>query len=165
MAYDLDFDELARIKLHIRKFFLYPSNWNDPNNHLTITLNWNKYAFKPENRQYIPREKGIYCFVICPSHPNFFDTKYLCYIGKTNRTLWERYKEYLNDQQGEGKPRKKIFEMLNLYKDCLFFYYATIGNSSDVNICEDTLINTFIPPINAQIPDAKLKNELKYIYE
>jgi hypothetical protein len=113
----------------------------------------------------VPKKSGVYCFVLCPDYPDFFETRYLFYVGKTNRTLWERYKEYLNEEEGKGKPRRKIFEMLKLYKGHLHFYFATISDSLNVDSCEDCLINVFVPPINTQIPDAKISHELKNIYE
>lgn len=163
--FDIDFVEKGKLLLHIRKFLLSPQYWIDKSNQIPISLTWQKCKFTPQNRNQVPKEKGIYCFVVCPEYANFFETKYLFYVGKTNRTLWERYKEYLDDQQGKGKPRPKVYEMLKLYKDCLMFYFAEIKTSSDVNLCEDRLINTFVPHINTQIPDAKIKSELKYIYE
>ena len=94
-----------------------------------------------------------------------FETKYLFYIGKTNRTLKKRFSEYVNEGKGKGKPRVKVYEMLTQYADHLYFNYATIPNAAQVNEAEDKLINTFVPNVNVAIETAKIKPEYRYIYE
>ncbi len=163
--FDLDFDRKGEYKIHVRKFFLFPEFWMEPKNKLPIPLKWKSVKFSNVNKSRIPSEKGIYAFVLIPSYNNFFKTRYLFYAGKTNRTLKKRFTEYLSEKDGKGKPRAKVFEMLNLYDGHLYFYYSEVKNTNDVDLCEEQLINTFVPHINFQIPIAKIKPELKYIYE
>lgn len=163
--FDIDFAEEGFLKLHVKKFLLYPKYWQDNANAFSGNVGWCSCPFIPENRDVIPREKGVYCFVVIPKYDKIFEMRYLFYVGKTSRTLWERYKEYLDDLSGKGKPRKKVFSMLGLYKDHLHFFYTPFTSDSDVNMLEENLLNAFVPPINTQIPDAKIKHELKYIYE
>ena len=164
--YDIDFIRERRgdIKLHVREFLLYPEFWNKDENKIVIKLKWKFVKFVETKKNLIPQKRGIYCFVVKPTCNNFFETRYLFYIGKTNRTLRERFSEYLRDQKGKGKPRLKVYEMLNYYKDNVYFYYAEITSVTDVNTCEDNLLNTFMPYINTQIPAAKINHELRYIY-
>lgn len=163
--YDIDFKKKGEYVLHIKKFFLFPQFWNDPQKLLTEPTGWKKVKFTKSNRNKIPRDSGIYCFVAQPKLTNFFETTYLFYIGKTNRTLWIRYKEYLDEQAGKGKPRNKVYEMLNQYNDYLYFYYTSIPNVLDVDNCEEKLLNTFVPRVNTDIPEAKISPELKNLYE
>lgn len=165
MAFDINFTEEAIIKNHIKKFLLYPRFWKDRKNHIKSSLTWNFCKFNSKNKSMVPSKSGVYCFVVKPSVPNFFETSYLFYVGKTNRTLLERYSEYLDDQLGKGKPRKKIYSMLKLYGDDIYFYYTEILTKKEVNISEEMLLNTFVPHVNTSIPKAKIKSELKYIYE
>ena len=165
MTYDIDFVEEAVMKDHIKKFLLYPMYWKDINNKIQLKLKWSSIKFNTENFSLAPNKKGIYAFILQPSCDNFFETRYLFYVGKTNRTLRLRYKEYLDEKDGKGKPRKKVHKMLNQYEDCLHFYWAEINDIKRVNECEEKLLHTFIPHINVSIPKAKIKNELKYIYE
>jgi hypothetical protein len=165
MPFDIDFQKQANYKSHVKKFFLYPPFWGDSNNHVPINLNWKSCEFNELNHSIIPNNKGVYCFVVKPKIPNFFDITYLFYVGKTNRTLNERFGEYISDLKGIGKPRPKIFTMLKTYEGCLHFHYAEINDKVDVDICEEKLLNTFIPPINSQIPIAIIQAELKNIYE
>ena len=163
--YDIDFKKKGEYVLHIKKFFLFPKFWNDPIKLLIEPTGWKKVKFTKSNRSKIPKDKGIYCFVLQPEIVNFFETTYLFYVGKTNRTLWVRYKEYLDEQAGKGKPRNKVFEMLDQYADYLYFYYTTIPVSTDVDSCEEKLLNTFVPRVNTDIPEAKISPELKNLYE
>lgn len=165
MAFDIDFAKEGEIKLHIKKFLLYPIFWNDNSKHIGFALNWKKIKFTKANAIRIPNTMGIYCFVVKPKVPNFFDMSYLFYIGQTQRTLSIRYKEYLNDQEGKGKPRTKVFKMLKQYNNDLYFYYSSIGVAARVDEAEDKLINIFMPHINTKISEAKISPELKYLYE
>lgn len=163
--YDIDYNQRGRLKVHTRKFLLYPDYWIESNNQINIPLIWQYVKFNSINLSSVPSRKGIYCFVVQPNVLNFFKTRYLFYLGKTDRALRVRFKEYLDDQAGKGKPRPKVKEMLDLYKEYLYFYYAEIANNQNVKICEDKLLNTFVPHINTFIPTAKIKTELRYIYE
>lgn len=165
MAFDIDFVKEGEIKLHIRKFLLYPAFWNDSSKNIGIKLSWKRVKFTKTNHKKVPLTKGIYCFVVKPKVPSFFETNYLFYVGQTQRTLASRYKEYLDDQEGKGKPRTKVYKMLKLYENDLYFYYTSILNAAYVDEVEDKLINTFIPHINAKISEAKICPELKYLYE
>jgi excinuclease UvrABC nuclease subunit len=165
MAFDLDFKEEGKIQIHIKKFFLLPEYWEKPGNQFPTHLVWNSKKFSKQNKNIIPLKKGIYAFVLIPKYDNFIETKYLFYVGKTNRTLRKRFSEYFSEKEGKGKPRKKVFKMLNQYDGYLYFYYSEITNTSDVDECEERLLNTFVPHVNTSIPEAKIKPELKYIYE
>ena len=164
--YDLDFKEEGFIKLHIRKFLLFPEFWNDSSNRLPSNLRWAKLRFLKSNASKIPLRTGIYCFVVVPNYPNLVETRYLFYCGMTTRTLRTRFNDYINEQAGKPKKtRKKIYQMLNLYKDNIFFYYASIPSKRTLTSCEAKILNTFVPQVNTDIPRARIKPELKYIYE
>lgn len=165
--FDIDFEEKGKLLLHKRTFLLYPTYWNDTANHITVPISsgWSSCKFEHANHSSIPDKRGIYCFVVKPQIPNFFETVYLFYIGKTNRTLKQRFSEYLRNQDGKDKPRTKIFEMLKLYSENVFFFYIPLETTEQVDECEKRLLNTFAPPINTDIPNAKIKHELRNIYE
>ena len=164
MAFDIDFSKKAEIKLHVKKFLLYPKHWDNPTFKVNQNLKWSSYKFTKANRSKIPLRKGIYCFVLKPKVSNFFVTNYLFYVGKTTRTLNIRYKEYLNDWEGKGKPRHRIFEMLNMYEGHLYFYYTELNSNNVISDIEDKFIDTFVPFVNTQVPQAKIKPEYKDVY-
>lgn len=165
MAYNLDFVKKGELKLHIRKFLLFPTYWTDGTKQIIGKVTWKQYKFTNSNKSKIPTVKGIYCFVVKPNYNGLFPTNYLFYVGQTKRTLKKRYQEYLDDQAGKGKPRDKIFEMLNLYKDDIYFFCTDINLNSRIDEVEDKLLNVFVPHINTSIPEAKITRELRYIYE
>lgn len=165
MPYDIDFVERADLKFHIKRFFLRPENWTDPANQISFPLIWKSEKFIDVNQALIPRLKGVYAFTVNPEYIGLCETKYLFYIGKTNRTLKKRFGEYVDEGNGKGKPRFKVFEMLKQYSGHLYFNYATIATTAQVNEAEDKLINTFVPNVNVVIEIAKIKPEYRYIYE
>lgn len=165
MGFDIDFKERSLLKLHIRKFLLYPKYWDDIKNHYAYKLKWKSVKFKKGNERYLPEKKGLYCFVVEPVFPNFINTKYFFYVGQTTRTLRKRFVEYINDQEGKGKPRPKVYEMLKLYKNHIQFHYTILTSKTQIDEIEQKIINTFVPPINTEIPVAKIKKELRNIYE
>lgn len=172
---DIDWIELrdkrAEIKSYIRRFLLYPLFWEDTSKNINLDLEWNHVAFKQDNINTISTRQGVYCFVVEPSYSksSFFQPKYIFYIGKASScSLRTRYKMYLNEMNGIGigdqKPRIKVREMLNDYFDHIYFYFAEIENRSLIKDCEEKLINTFVPYVNTQIPEASINQELKDIY-
>lgn len=166
MAFDIDFKERGFIKEHIWDFLLFPTHWNDPNNNIPHNLNWTPVPFAASQLKNIPNnQKGIYCFVLKPEFNQLFETRYLFYVGITTRNFRVRYKEYLNDLAGKGKPRPKVFSMLKLWENYLHFYYASLNDNAHIEECENKLLNTFVPKVNTDIPLAKIKTELKNIYE
>src|ERR1041385_2257857 len=103
-AYDIDFHERGYIKEHIWDFLLFPEHWADASNIISHTLNWNEIPFLSAQLNNVPNnQKGIYCFVVKPKFNQFFETRYLFYIGKTKRNFRIRFSEYLRDAEGKGK--------------------------------------------------------------
>jgi hypothetical protein len=166
MTFDIDFAHRGLIKEHVWKFLLYPEQWNDLANQIPHNLNWNAIPFNSTQLNSVPNnQKGIYCFVLKPEFTQLFETRYLFYIGLTKRNFRTRFKEYLDDLNGKGKPRMKVFSMLKLWDNYLHFYYADLTNDLHIEECEEKLLNAFVPKVNTKIPRAKVKPELKYIYE
>jgi hypothetical protein len=165
MAFDIDFNERGYIREHIWEFLLFPTHWNDPKNQILHTLNWTEVQFDDANVLNVPDNlKGIYCFVVKPKFNQLFETRYLFYTGITTRDFRVRFKEYLRDQKGKGKPRPKVFSMLKLWAGYLHFYYAPLNIDSHIKECEDKLLNSFVPRVNTDIPEARIKPELLNIY-
>jgi hypothetical protein len=162
---DIDFDEEAVIKNHVRKFLLYPEFWSEPNNRLNFTPNWKKVAFNRSNISKISKSIGVYAFVVKPSYQWLFNTSYLFYVGKTTRPLQTRFTEYIEEQEGIRKSRMKVLKMLRLYKGHLYFWFCELPDKTTVGTVENILINTFVPQVNVQIEKAKIKRELQYVYE
>ena len=54
---------------------------------------------------------------------------------------------------------------MKLYKTYLHFFYAELDDAKDVDSVEECLLNTLVPKVNTRIPRAKIKPELRGIYE
>jgi hypothetical protein len=113
----------------------------------------------------VSQHMGVYAFVLKPSYPSLFETSYLFYIGKTSRPLQTRFKEYFDERDGHGKYRYLVREMLRLYKGNLFFYFLELESEQKVDESEILLLNTFVPFVNTDIPEAKIEPNLKNIYK
>ena len=166
MAKDIDFFKRGKYGLHIRKFLLLPEFWSDPTKQIKIkSSDWKCVSFDLKNKTRVSSNKGLYAFVLKPSYPGLFETNYLLYIGKTNRTLQERFVEYIKEKDGKNKYRFLVKEMLQLYEGHIYFYFSELTSTEDIDLFEEILLNTFVPFVNTEIPEAKINDELKYIYK
>lgn len=164
--FDIDFHDRGYIQSHIWNFLLFPNHWTDPANSIPFPLVWNSLPFDLTQLNNVPNnQKGIYCFVVQPPVSQMFETRYLFYIGKTTRDFRARFNEYLRDAAGKGKPRPKVFTMLKLWRGYLHFYYTAIPTNVNISLCEERYLNTLVPKVNTDIPIARIKPELKNIYE
>lgn len=167
--FDIPFDDYkskrSELQFHIQKFLLFPERWKKEENKIDEKLNWKRYKFIERNTENISTSSGIYCFVVIPRKENFIRLKYLLYVGQTIRPLKRRFTEYFGEKEKKGKYRQKVYEMLNTYEDDIYFFYAEIDNEDDIENCENKLLNSFVPYVNTKIPDAKIQDELKNIYE
>tara|TARA_B100000614_G_scaffold179759_1_gene160710 strand:- start:5647 stop:6183 length:537 start_codon:yes stop_codon:yes gene_type:complete len=164
--YDIKWDSVGTLRGdYIRKFFLLPNFWVEAQTNIGHNLKWKKYKFTRKNISKIPKSKGVYCFVLQPHVKNFFETRYLFYIGQTQRTLNIRFKEYLDELDGKRKSRAKIKSILDKYYDRLFFYYVVINSNSVIDEVEDNLIDKFIPQANVKVRRATINPEFQYLYE
>ena len=134
-----------QLKAHHFDFYLWPKLWETYN--LPDQARWEIHPFQKDQSKHIPREPGIYSFVIQPCIASYPECSYLMYIGKTERTLYQRFHEYLLEQKNNaGRP--KILRLLNLYKGYLYFAYSTIIEKERIGKIEDALIDAFLPPCN-----------------
>jgi len=172
--HDLDWqgikEERLEIKNHVRKFLLYPKFWEDSSKIITKNMSWRRIKFTKRNVQHIPTNNGIYCFTVIPPKPNnFWNHKYLFYIGKASSTsLRTRFKNYLDEKNGIGigknKPRIKVMEFLNMYENYTYFFYCEVSTKNTIMTLEENLINTYMPYVNTAIPEARIREEFKHIY-
>jgi hypothetical protein len=131
------------LKKYRYEHYLHPEKWNSIKD--LPLYNWQSVQFLKENIDLIPEKKGIYSFVINPNainHPQ----KYLGYLGKTDRTLRERFKEYLAEAENP-KGRPKVISLLNRWKDNLDFCFIEL-DGVDIRVIESRLNDAFLPPFN-----------------
>jgi len=141
--------EQDQLQAHRYDFFLWPKLWSEYT--FSIAFNWKVHQFDETEIPNIPDCPGIYAFLIQPGIASFTSCSYLMYIGKTERTLKQRFKEYISEKQKEtGRP--KIVRLLNKYQGYLYFCCSMIDPIISIGDVEKALLNAFLPPCNDQFP-------------
>lgn len=129
------------LKTYTQEFRLWPKGWGKIND--IGDLNWITVKFDEEGLEKVPNKPGIYSIVINPgvtNHPN----RYLCYIGKTERPLKVRIKEYLLEAKS-SKGRPAIIRVLNKWNEYIEISLVEIEKEK-IDELEKKLNDAFIPP-------------------
>lgn len=141
--------EQNQLKAHQCDFYLWPKLWSEYTS--SLAFNWKVHPFDETEIPNIPDYLGIYAFLIQPGIASFHCCSYLMYIGKTERTLKKRFKEYIYEKQSEtGRP--KIVSLLNKYQGYLYFCCSTVASGIPIEDMEKALLKAFLPPCNDQFP-------------
>lgn len=128
-------------------------------------LNWDSVKYGPDEVQRVPDDKrGIYAFAICHNNSVLPPYGYILYIGiagrRSNRSLRERYKDYLNERK--VIKRERIARMIGNWHSVLRFFYAPIPDdmtSEQLEDLEKRLNNAFLPPFSEGDLDADVKRK------
>ena len=135
---------------HAPDFVLWPRQWAAYN--LSDLFSWEIHPFQRDQIDEIPRDPGIYSFVVQPEIANHPHCSYLMYVGMTERPLRERFKEYFWEKRNAKNGRPKLLKLLNVYQDYLHFCCSTIEETERIEEIEEALLNAFIPPYNDEYP-------------
>ncbi len=146
-------DLVKEAKSHTHQFTLWPDRWRVCN----LKVSWNTYAFSEESVSSIPKNPGVYAFLIQPGIAGDLNTSYLIYIGMS-KNLRRRFVKYLREFKSKiGRP--KIVSWLFPYIGYLHFSYTLVNPSNtlksledNLKSLEDELIKAFIPPANDRFP-------------
>lgn len=147
MALDIlkEIDGLTNYK---KTFILSPIQWQK----LGIPkVKWKSVKFSTANKTHIPKVRGIYTFIIKHDSDLLPPHGYIAYVGltgdKKERTLHQRYGDYLRDQK---RPKRiNIHTLLNKWKDDIYFYFAEIPDKKiSLSDIETNLLDSIIPPYN-----------------
>ena len=114
-------------------------------------LSWSVFPFENTSRELIPDTHGVYAFLIAPRVGGDLNVSYLMYIGQTERTLRERFADYLLEAKSD-RIRPKLLRILPLYPDHLLFACAPLSDDVSPKDVEAGLLEAFLPPGNDQIP-------------
>lgn len=145
-----------RMKSLTFQFVLDPERWNGFN--LPAHLEWKHVQFKAESSDCLPKSRGIYAFVLkfhshdsdeernFPIHGHILYGGITGYKSGSSRTLRQRFNEYLK----ENGKRIKIFQMINNWKNYLYFYYSEVEDES-INLLDlEKKFNDAVQPPMAQ---------------
>lgn len=139
-------------------FLLNPGRWRTYA--LAHPLAWQSVRFEDQSRASVPKERGIYAFVVKHDNGYFPPHGFIMYIGITGirgsqRTLRERYGDYIRERQRNKRPA--VYFFLNAYKDDLFFYYASMtSTAANLEELEKALNDAIVPPFNKKDFSARM---------
>jgi hypothetical protein len=105
--------------------------------------------FADSSETLLPPALGVYAFLVRPQLASL-DLTYLMYVGKTDRTFRERFREYLRERDS-GEIRPKLLKILPQYPAHLFFAYAEVPAGYSAGDVEKALLRAFVPPGNDQL--------------
>ena len=146
------FDFVAQadeVKSHAVEFVLMPRMWKAYVNPRSGSIKWSTVPFSAGAAARIPTAKGIYGFVIhsgvAPGIAN-----YLIYIGKAEKGLRKRFREYLSEVASPtGRP--SIIYHLTKWSDHIRFWYSVLP-PAEIADAEEELIKALTPPVNKSLP-------------
>src|ERR1041385_8587129 len=119
MAFDFTEFVNTKLKRYQQNFVLAPTQLRKFST--KAVLNWQKVKFTQANRGSIPKNRGIYAFVVERNGFQLPPHGYVMYVGITGktptsvRTLRSRYGEYL--QEKRVNKRAGVHYMLNNWED------------------------------------------------
>jgi hypothetical protein len=114
-------------------------------------LNWKKVRFISQNKPLIPKERGIYAFILEHNDSPLPPHGYVMYIGisgdKSQHTLRDRFGNYLRDKIVNKRP--SIHYLLNNWEKCLFFHYAVVLDKRvSLSKLEKNMSDALVPPFS-----------------
>ena len=108
-------------------------------------LRWERFDFDAGAVDTIPQHPGFYCFFLGPPPDGLPPVGYPLYLGKTERTLRQRYREYLREQAA-GEGRTHVRKFLDVFEGELAFLCTTFnGTHDEVMAMERALLDALMP--------------------
>lgn len=145
--FTIEADELKRCEYSFRLSPLLWDQYRGPDD-----LQWECAPFGRRNLEAIPEDPGVYAFCVRPSIGGNLCGSYLLYVGKTDRGLRTRCREYLAKAEAD-KERPKLQRMLRLFSatEYLHFCFAVVTQDDPASI-EDLLLEATVPPACSTFP-------------
>ena len=128
-------------------------------------LNWSYIPYGSDQIDAVPNDqRGLYAFVVCNENGIFPPHHYVMYVGiagkKSNRSLRDRYNDYLDENSIVKRPR--IARLIVTWKPVLRFYYAPVDdtvNSDTLEAVEVALNGALMPPFSKGDLEIDLKRK------
>lgn len=141
--------EADQLKVSEFRFRLSPALWNQ---YRGPDLDWKCAPFHSQSLAAIPQAPGVYAFCVRPSIGGNLCGSYLFYVGRTERSLRTRCREYLADAKAD-RGRPKVQAMMRHFRQTnhLFFCFAVVPDGDSASI-EDSLLEATLPPACSQFP-------------
>ena len=135
------------------------------NQHVIPVLKWDSIRYGNAELSKVPNDKrGVYAFAICQNNDVLPPHGYILYIGiaghNSDRSLRERYKDYLNEKM--VSKRARIARMIGTWHEVLWFFFAPVEkniSSEDLKKLELQLNTALMPPFSKGDLDADTKQK------
>lgn len=128
-------------------------------------LTWSFVLYGEAEVEKVPDDRrGVYAFAVC--HENGVLPPYGCvlYVGiagrDSNRTLRQRYKDYLNEKK--ILKRERIARMIGTWHQVLRFYFAPVDDhmtAENLKTLEKQLNNALLPAFSVGDLDAATRRK------
>lgn len=143
-----DIQDLALLAFHKVDMLFLPSAWAAAP---SIPCTWVRSDFPPNPRKSIPKEPGVYVFVVTTDVFDFPCANGLFYVGKA-KNLYDRIGEYIGNENMRflNTNRPLVWKMLNLWSGHLKYFYTTTVDVSAAENLETQMLNALRPPFNRQ---------------
>ena len=135
------------------------------NQHIIPALKWDYIRYGNAELNKVPNDRrGVYAFAICEHSDVLPPHGYILYIGiaghNSDRSLRERYKDYLNEKL--VLKRARIARMIGTWHEVLWFFFAPVEkniSSEDLKNLELQLNTALMPPFSTSDLDADTKQK------
>ena len=133
--------------------FIYPST----------DLEWKSIPYGDDEIENVPDDRrGVYAFTVSTNDTALPPHGYVLYIGiagrRSNRSLRERYRDYLNSKK--VLKRERIARMIGTWRTVLRFYFAPVApemSSDELEELEKQLNGALMPPMAHADLEATIK--------
>jgi excinuclease UvrABC nuclease subunit len=144
----MDIRDLAFIESHYVKVMFYPEAWVNAQD---LELEWFCVDFPPNPRSGIPKEAGVYAFVVEPNLFSLAPANGLFYVGKATN-LYQRIGAYVGElSKGfADSSRPHIWKMLNQWNGRFKYYYCISVDVTEAEEIEEEMLKALRPPFNKQ---------------
>lgn len=143
-----DIQDLALLDFHKVEMLFLPPAWAAATH---IPCTWVRSDFPPNPRSSIPKQPGVYVFVVMTDVFDFPCANGLFYVGKATN-LYERISAYIGDENKRflNSTRPLVWRMLNLWSGHLKYFYTTTDDVNAAELLETQMMNALRPPFNRQ---------------
>ncbi|WP_342932323.1 hypothetical protein [Paraburkholderia diazotrophica] len=141
-------NDLAFVHSHVVPMTFYPAAWGAAANSSHV---WATERFPPTRRGDIPKEPGVYAFVVKSELFDFPLASGLFYVGKAT-CLYDRIAAYIGEQDKDFMDSKRphVWRMVNQWKGHLLYLYTKTADVAAAEALEDKMLSAFLPHFNRQ---------------
>lgn len=136
-------EDIAGLELRVISCQPIPARWTAFEGR--DDLNWIGIPFEERAINRVPRSQGFYCFFVGPPGGVLPPVGYPMYVGRTSRTLRERFQEYLREQH-DTAGRTHVRKFLNVFEGELTFMCSEFNGAYDELVAtERALLDAIMP--------------------